>query len=267
MMSFRRRPVVLMYHGFCHAPRSGDDLNLFVTVHALVAQLRMLERAGWTPMDLDGFLEELDRPGSGPPKSFLVTIDDGYRSVLELAWPVFRAAGVSPVLFVPPDRVGGDAGWMADGAGEGLLGWDELRRLVTEGVELGVHGLDHTVLAGLPRAELGRQVIHAKEQLEMHAGVRARAFAYPEGVWDEPARSAVAAAGYDVAFTVHDGSDRFTVSRIDVTALDTSRSLRLKLVVGYRTWWRAAGRLGGLRPLVRHVVSGSRPGGKDVAGR
>ena len=254
----RRRPVVLMYHGFCLKPRSDDEFNLFVTVDALRAQLAELARRGWHAIALDEYLAICRGSRPMQPGTFLLTIDDGYRSVLELGWPVLRAAGIRPVLFIPPDRVGGGAAWMDARAGEALLTWEQLRRLADEGVELGVHGLDHSVLTGHSAADLHRHTVDAREQLEHHTGRRARAFAYPEGRWDEAARDAVIAAGYEVGFSVHDGQDRWTVARLDVTARDTPTSFRLKLVPGYRTWWRAAGRLRGLRPLVNRLAVSQR---------
>ena len=254
----RRRPVVLMYHGFCTAARTDDTFNLFVTVDALRDQLDELGRRGWRPITLDEYLATCRGARPARPGSFLVTVDDGYRSVLEHGWPVLRAAGIRPVLFVPPDRVGGNAAWMDPNAGEPLLTWEQLRQLADEGVELGVHGLDHTVLTGHSTADLRRHTVDARNQLEHHTGRRARAFAYPEGRWDEAARHAVIDAGYEVGFSVHDGQDRWTVARIDVTARETPTSFRLKLVPGYRTWWRHAGRLRGLRPLVNRLAIGRR---------
>jgi peptidoglycan/xylan/chitin deacetylase (PgdA/CDA1 family) len=249
-----RRPVVLMYHGFCEEPRAGDDLNLFVTVEALAAQLELLGRRGWQPIDLDSYLETARGGRAVRPGSYLVTIDDGYRSVLDLGWPAFDAAAVRPVLFVPPAMVGRSSAWMHESLGEDLLDWDSLLELQDRGVELGVHGLDHQVLRGRGSDELRRQVFDARDVLEEHTGRRPRAFAYPEGVWDDAARSAVVDAGYEVAFTVHEGFDRWTVPRLDVTARDTPTSFRLKLAPGYRAWWRAAGHLGGLRPLVHRMA-------------
>ena len=250
----RRRPVVLMYHGFCPTPRADDEFNLFVTVDSLRLQLDELARRGWHAITLDEYLAI--RRGVRPmrPGSFLVTIDDGYQSVLELGWPILRAAGIQPVLFVLPDLVGGGAKWMDAAAGEALLAWEQLRQLADEGVELGVHGLDHTVLTESSPSDLRRHIVDARVQLEHHTGRRARTFAYPEGRWDAAVRHAVIDAGYEVGFSVHNGHDRWTVARIDVTARDTPTSFRLKLVPGYRTWWRVAGRLGGLRPLVNRIA-------------
>ena len=252
----RRRPLVLMYHGFCSDRRSGDDLNLFVTIDALVAQLELLARRGWTPVDLETYLQALRGDRELRPGSFLVTIDDGYRSVSDLGWPIFRAAGVQPVLFVPPAAVGHRIGWMNEDLGEDLLDWDSLVALQNEGVELGAHGFDHTVLRGIQADALRQQVNGSRDLLEAHTGRRSRVFAYPEGLWDSAARRAVMEAGFEAAFTVYEGFDRWTIPRIDVTALDTPTSFRLKLAPGYRTWWRAAGYLGGLRPLVRRIAGG-----------
>ena len=83
-----------------------------------------------------------------------------------------------------------------------------------------------------------------------------RAFAYPAGVHDAAARSAVAAAGMRAAFATHSAAGHLGVSRVDINSTDTSLTFRLKTARGYRPLRRAAGTLPGLRPAL-HALLGS----------
>jgi peptidoglycan/xylan/chitin deacetylase (PgdA/CDA1 family) len=241
-----------MYHGFTPGPpRSDDPHHLFVPVADLVAQLALLRRHGWCPLDVDAYLAS----GRSTRRSFLLTVDDGLVSVAELALPVLRDAAVPMVLFVPSHLVGGTATWLPEPAGEPLLDAAALRALVDEGVEIGVHGADHTALVGLDDEALHHQVVASRDALADLVGMRPRTFAYPFGAFDERSRAAVQRAGYAVAFSVFTDAGRHAVSRVDVNATDTARSLTVKLLPGYRVAHRALDHAPWLRAGLRERLT------------
>lgn len=245
-------PTVLMYHGFHRSGTSPHDpYDLSVADDDLRAQLRLLAARRWAPLDLDGYLRAVDAGGRG--RSFLVTIDDALRSVAAVGAPVLAAAGVPAVLFAPPGLLGATTRWLPEQPGEPLLTPDELRGLVRDGMETGVHGWDHASMKGMTDAELHRSVVEARDALADVTGVRPRAFAYPYGDVDDRAVAAVAAAGYDVGFSVYRDHGRHAVSRTDVKPSDSLTTVRLKLLAGrhYRAVWRAVGAAGPLRRALR----------------
>lgn len=245
---------VLTYHGFGPRTAAQDPHALFVDTPALEAQLRVLAR--WTrPLDLDGYLAGLDAGRSWPARSSLVTIDDAYRSTLEVAAPRLAAAGIPSVLFVSPARLGGTSAWMPDMPDEPLLSADALADLGQYGMEVGVHGLDHTVLPGLAQRKLARQVEESRDLLADLVGYRPRVFAYPEGRWDPPAARAVAAAGYAAAFAVERGAPgRYTITRRPVTRLDRLSTFLVKLLPGYERAWVALDRTSWVRSVIGRLA-------------
>jgi peptidoglycan/xylan/chitin deacetylase (PgdA/CDA1 family) len=251
----QRRPVVLMYHGFATARRVQDRENLLVPEDALRAQLELLRSRRFAALDLDGFLGALDGRAQ-PGRSFLLTADDGYRSFGEIAAPLLSAARVPSLLFVPPALLGGTSSWVPGIEDEPLLAPEALRDLMGMGVEVGVHGLDHRSLVGLSDGELTRQTRDARRLVADLTGRLPRAFAFPFGACDRRARLAVAAAGFEVAFSVFDDAGRFAISRVDVNASDNLQSFRLKLIRGYRRWWRASNRLRPVRRTTGRLLRG-----------
>lgn len=248
------RPTVLMYHGFAVGLRTHDPYDLHVDVAQLDAQLALLRRRR-RPVDLDGYLEVLD--GRAPSRrAVLVTIDDALASVASLAAPVLSRHGVPSVLFVPTGLVGATSSWLSEMPDEPLLDAAALRGLSAAGVELGVHGWDHTSMTGMSDTDLRRAVIDARDALADVSGVQPRAFAYPYGDLDRRAVEAVARAGYAVAFSVYRDDGRHAVSRTDVKPADSLRAVRIKLAAGprYRLVWRAVGRLGPVRSTLRALA-------------
>jgi peptidoglycan/xylan/chitin deacetylase (PgdA/CDA1 family) len=239
-----------MYHGIGWRSRRDDPDNLFVPPEALHAQLGALLRRGWRPLRLADYL-------AGAP-GFLVTFDDGYRSVYDEALPVLGRLGVPATVFVLPGLLGGRSAWMARAPDEPLLDAEQILALQAAGFDIGLHGLDHTALPGLPGDELYRQVGVAADLLAELTGRRPLAFAYPYGAHDAAARDAVAVAGMEVGFATHTGAGRMAVPRIDVNGTDTAATFRVKATPGYPRLRRLGGAAPGLRPAVRALLGGIR---------
>lgn len=242
-----RIPRVLLYHNFGPAPAGGDPSGLFVEVATFRAQLALLRGRGWRALSLGEFLATLDG-APAPRRSFLVTIDDGHESVPRDASAVLAEAGVPSVLFVPPSALGGPITWNPAYAQERLCDRTEIAALAGTGMEIGVHGWDHTRMLGMDADQLD---LHARRALdEVHAlvGYRPRCFAFPYGSHDAPARAALADAGYAVGFAVGREHGRYAVDRISVRGSDSPAMLLLKLSLAYRLAARFAGRT----PWLRH---------------
>lgn len=162
-----------------------------------------------------------------------ITFDDGFTNFASAAWPLLRDARLPATLFVPSQRVGGDNRW--DGRDEPgipsapLLGWDELRALVGEGLVIGSHSRSHAHLDRLADTELEREVAESARELEAALGARPRTFCYPYGDLDERVVASVRRC-YACACT----------TRFDVV---TSRDERHRLPRLDAYYYRAAGRL------------------------
>jgi peptidoglycan/xylan/chitin deacetylase (PgdA/CDA1 family) len=248
-----RRPLVLMYHGVGSRPPGTDPHNLFVPAAALRTQLRWLLARGWRPLKLAEYLS------GAPPaaRSFLVTFDDGYRSVYDLALPILSELNVPATVFLCAGLLGGVSEWMPDLPDEPLVTGEQARELRAAGLDIGLHGMDHTTLARQSEAELFRQTVQAADLLAAAIGEKPAAFAYPCGVHDARARAAVEAAGMRVAFATHYGGGRYAVPRVDVNSTDTRRTFSLKTRRGYRQLRRLTGVVPGLRPTLHALVGGS----------
>lgn len=216
-----------MYHGFGVRPGDADPHNLFVPEDAFEDQLRSLLRRRYRPLDEPAFLAGL-ATGRWPARSFLVTIDDGYVSTVDVAAPVLGRLGIPAVLFALPGMLGATSAWMPEMPHERLLDADALRSLPGQGIRLGSHGMDHPSMSGLGAGELQRQTVQARTALAELIGSEPDLFAYPFGHHDAAARSAVEAAGYRAAFAIYDGAGTFALPRVDVNALDTPRTFALK---------------------------------------
>ena len=198
---------ILAYHQFT---RGRPKSRMQVTATAFEAQMRYIKDNGYrviTLRDLEGFLAG-ERPI--PRRAVVVTIDDGYRSTYDIAYPILRRMGLRATVFVYTDFIG---------AGLSLT-WAQLREMHESGViDVQSHSKTHTSLspngAEKPGPAYARRIEHEIETphriLAEKLGAPARHFAYPYGDTSEQAVALLQERSYTVAATVQRGANaRFT---------------------------------------------------------
>jgi peptidoglycan/xylan/chitin deacetylase (PgdA/CDA1 family) len=243
-----------MYHALAAEASDRDPVGLSVTSGMFQRQMRWLARHGWRTLDLDAYLASRFGSRSGR-RSVLLTFDDGYRSTLELGFPVLRELRFPGLLFVTPGAIGTTARWWDEMPDAPLVDADQLRTLANQGVEVGAHGMEHVVMPGLSDAELRRNTQDASHALADLVGRKPRAFAYPGGEFDGRVAAAVEQAGFTVAFSVTLDGGRFGVPRIGISSSDDLRTFRVKLVPAYQAANRAFAKHPNLRHRIRDLVA------------
>lgn len=103
--------------------------------------------------------------------------------------------------------------------------WDQIREMDAAGMEIGSHGVDHHMLAKLPREHMERELQVSARRLHAELGRPAPALAYPVGgpdAYDDAVIEAARKAGYQVACSYVagtsplDGRSRYALRRIPV---------------------------------------------------
>ena len=211
-----RGPVVrvLTYHRFgdaerdpwCVSARDFEQQMHWLAERRLAVSLDDIERFVRGEQDLaDG--------------SVLVTMDDGYSSVLHVAAPIMQRYGIASVAYVTTGAAG-----TTSISGERYLTWDEVAQLPAAGITVGSHAHTHRSMAKLSPQEARSEAERSRELLEQHLGHAVRSFAYPFGMHtdESPATERLlAACGYDTVFiaqhgTVRRGTDQMRLPRVKV---------------------------------------------------
>jgi peptidoglycan/xylan/chitin deacetylase (PgdA/CDA1 family) len=233
---------ILAYHAIADL-RDDPVLSEYgVAPELFAAQLDSLAEHGWKFVDLDAALAWLRGEGELPRRAVLVSFDDAYTDLLEVAAPLLEERGIPAVVFAIAGHLGGSNDWdhHKGAANLRLLAAADLPRAAASGIEVGSHTLTHRPLPEVPAAELDRELVETADQIEASGIPRPRAFSYPYGRWSPEVAAAVREAGYAVAFTTawgepRPGDDLYTVPRVEVHASDTPRKLRQKLALaGWR---------------------------------
>ncbi|MGH3017731.1 MAG: polysaccharide deacetylase family protein [Gaiellaceae bacterium] len=236
--------IVLCYHGI------SDAWSGAVGPHSLERQLRLLLDHGYRPAS---FAEAVLSPPAG--KTVVVTFDDGYRSVVEDAFPILESLGVRGTVFVPTGFVGAEVAawsgtdcWLGSAYEHELvpMTWDQLRMLRDAGWEIGSHTATHPHLICIGDEQLGEELVGSRSVIERELGVPCRSLAYPYGEADGRVERAAAAAGFEAACTLTDSfapASPLAWPRIGIFRHDGPIRFRVKvspLVIRLRStpWWR-----------------------------
>lgn len=239
-----RLVAVLGFHkiGEPPPPPGGWDSWFYIPETIFVEQLTYLATNGWQVIELAAFLRGLDAPDTLPERAALLTFDDGYRSLLDVALPRLIQFSYPAVVFVPTQYIGGVNGFDADEEPEeAICGWEELRELERVGISVQSHGVSHRTLSHLTSAEQEHELVLSKAILEQGLNKAVEVFAYPYGDgglgrdWRtkrKALRAALERAGYRAACLYGGGlqqlpaADRFRLARV---AMGPDTDLRAEL--------------------------------------
>ena len=139
---------ILTYHSI---DSSGSVIS--TSPEKFVSQMRYLAESFFKVISLNDVVKCIQERRPFPPKSAVITFDDGFKNIYDEAYPVLKKFGFKATVFLVPRYCGRNNRW--NGQPEGiptldLLGWDEIGEMVHNGVEFGAHTMSHPNLSMFP---------------------------------------------------------------------------------------------------------------------
>lgn len=191
-LDFAVRVPVLMYHRVAPADQIGLSLpGLVVSPDLFAAQLEALVTAGWRSITAAQLAADLAAGVRPPPRTFVITFDDGRSDGYTDAFPILRRLGLVATFYVITGRIG-----MTNN-----LSASQLRRLAAAGMEIGSHTVDHVRLSSADPWAAQLQLTESAARIATMFGRRPTTFAYPFGGLDPFDQGLVQSTGYAMAFT------------------------------------------------------------------
>ncbi len=180
-MSLKPRVPVLTFHAL-----ADDRSPVAFPAQRFARLMRRLASRGWSTLSVAAFLSCIRGETPIPERSFVITFDDGYASVLRDATPILFELGFGAILFVSTDLVGRPVIFPRDAAcpRQAALTWDEIRQLRSRGIEIGSHACHHVDLRHCADDELVAELRGSRERIEAEIGAPVPLFAYPFGALD-----------------------------------------------------------------------------------
>ncbi len=149
---------ILCYHRF--AP--SCDSPLCMPSEIFEQQVRYLKENGYRVIGPEALVEFLDYRKPIPKNAVIISVDDGYRSTYDVAYPILKKYGFTATLFIYIDYVG---------VSRQAITWDQLRELKREGFTIGSHSIAHSDLSKKKKdedkitymARLKREIFRSKQ--------------------------------------------------------------------------------------------------------
>ena len=187
--------MVLCYHRFEDNPHDA----LAIAPAEFRAQMKQLKDAGIEVISMKDLMAWRREEKSIPPKSAVITIDDGYVSGYNVAWPILKEFGYPFTMFIYTNYVG---------VGGKSITWAMLEEMRDAGVDIESHTVSHRDLRHGPKGQdyaawLHNEIYTSKDILEQKLGIKIVAFAFPYGTHNEVVRKMAMDAGYQALFTVY----------------------------------------------------------------
>jgi peptidoglycan/xylan/chitin deacetylase (PgdA/CDA1 family) len=232
-----RELLVLAFHKIGAPPRGSSNTWFYIPIAVFEGYLKWLRDSSWRVIDADTFVASLTHPEILPPRSALLTFDDGYRSMRHAAVPLLSDYGFPSVLFVPTSFIGGinrfDQGVEPE---EPICDWDDLLEIQRSGVSLQSHGVTHRHLSELGLDELRHELRASKFALEASTGQSVTLFSFPYGDGGsslETTASELCQAGYRAAFLYGGGRERIpSKSHYSLSRLAMGPNIDLMAILG-----------------------------------
>ncbi|UCF92179.1 MAG: polysaccharide deacetylase family protein [Desulfobacterales bacterium] len=212
---------VLRYQRFSRTPVDP----MVVTQTDFDAQMHFLKDNGYRVITLDQFFDFINFKSQVPPKAVVITIDDGWRTTLEIAWPILKKYGFPATIFINPDFI----------LNPEALSWKQIRQLSRGGIDIQCRTRLHRRISDLKDKEsfetyiqeLEKELTRSKAIIRRELNQDCKYLAYPGGDANNLIVALAKKHGFQAAFTLNGQSNPFFVDNylIGRSAVYGSRGL------------------------------------------
>ncbi len=129
-------------------------------------------------------------------RKILLTIDDGFLSFYENAWPILKEKKIPFILFISTREVGGF----------NYMSWDQIKEINNEKfVEIGNHSHTHEYLVDESNELIKEDIAKSINIFKKNLGKNSDFFSYPFGEYSNDFKKIIKDFGFKYAFGQHSG--------------------------------------------------------------
>jgi peptidoglycan/xylan/chitin deacetylase (PgdA/CDA1 family) len=223
---------VLMYHKIS---THGSDC-LTITCEQLDNHLKYLKKNDYQFITSQQLIDFYLHQKALPPNPILLTFDDGYQNVSDLAYPILEQYEAKATLFLPTAFLGATNRW--DHGDDPIMSVEQLKNLNPSVFELALHSHEHLNYKRLTPQQIESDLQTNINFFEVNKIPYAPAFAYPYGGCPQKVGSIFKRFGILMAFRIGNKvnpfiiNDLYTVKRIDIRGTDSFDDFKLKVKKG-----------------------------------
>jgi len=179
-----------MYHRFEENKYPSTNIK----IQDFKTHLSLIEKNNLIFINPKDFLNEINNNKS--QRKVLLTIDDGYSSFYENAWPILREKKIPFILFISTREVGK----------KGYMSWEQIREIDKyEFTEIGNHSHTHDYLIDFTKKEVKEDINTSIKVFKKELGKNSDFFSYPFGEFSIELKNIIIDFGFKYALGQHSG--------------------------------------------------------------
>ncbi|TCS40151.1 polysaccharide deacetylase family protein [Reinekea marinisedimentorum] len=196
--------------------------------------LQLIKDNGFQVVDLNEAISAVRNGTALAEGAVVITFDDGFNDIYTEGWPLLQEFNYPFTVFISTDAID-------DGLG-GMLSWDQIREMHSNGVTIANHTSDHDYLVRKRHYDqywlnsVERNINNAQARLQQELGSEPpKWLAYPYGEYNLQLQQLVEKMGY-IGFAQHSGgvwqgSDFLAVPRFAAAGIYSNpETLKVKLM-------------------------------------
>ena len=234
--------MILMYHNI--KDKSGFNT---VSTNFFYQQMEYISSRGkYSLLSMDEYINNLQNQSI--PNPLTVTLDDGYRSLLDKVLPVIKELEIPISIFLSTDFIGSHNVWDVQNGHMQIeiSTWDELESLSKEElVTIGSHGVSHLSHGKLNANDEKSEMLKSKEDLETRLKIPVEYYSFPYGQLRDIGKMSkehLQSAGYKAALSTiwsrsNTLSDLYCLHRLEISENDDMNSFIRKLESAFDMNW------------------------------
>ena len=172
-----------------------------------------------------------------PENPVIITFDDAYKSIIELAMPLMLSYGFKGVVYPVVKYIGQFNDWDVQAGSLKFkhLSWQNLKEMQRSGFEIGSHTLTHELLTWMNPVQQLVELGESKKQLDDQLGICTCSVSYPFGRFNKDTMACAREAGYQFGLasiylrTIEDQIQTHALKRFNIYRFDTSNQFKKKI--------------------------------------
>ncbi len=210
-----------MYHRFNENKYPSTNIKMDI----FIQQMNLIKNLGYNFYDPKLFINEYKKPKD--KKKILITIDDGFKSFYNEAWPYLRDNNIPFILFVSTEPVGK----------RGYMTWDEIREIDNSDIGfIGHHSHTHEYLIDMSEQAFVNDIETASEIFKEKLGYVPSIFSYPFGEYSLYMKKYIS-KNFEIGFGQHSGiidinKDKYELPRFPINE-KYGELKRFKSIINY----------------------------------
>lgn len=257
--------LILAYHNISPYEAEQDEMFYYdVSLESFEKQMQFLYDRHINVITLDNFVVSCINGENIPERSVVITFDDGYKNIYQIAYPILRKFNFPATIFLATGYIGTKRilpglehhlkkiGNQNNGMNHWLhLSWEEIREMSRDGISLGSHTMTHPKMGALNKKQIEWEITESKRLIEKKTGIRVKHFSYPYSFLGgqlgdprvlETVKTILKAEGFEAACSTEIGTnlkktDIFALKRVQIFNKDSLFHFKEK-VMGAYNWMR-----------------------------